>query len=161
MEVLLLIRVNPVPEVTHVTRRQAYGLLLVALLLAGGRLVRQHMLLTGDTAWRDQLWLDGLLPPLPEEVEEVLPLKLTAPVNINSCAPETLLALPGVGPVLAERILSLRADGVQFASPGELQMVKGIGPKLAARLAPHLCWPADTTLTSLPATSSRTDPHQP
>ncbi len=144
------------------TRRQAYGLLLVALLLAGGRLVRQHLLLAGDTAWRDQLWLDGLLPLLPEEAaEEALPWKLTTPVNINRCAPETLLALPGVGPVLAERILSLRMDGVQFASPDELQMVKGIGPKLAARLAPYLCWPADTTLTSLPATSSRTEPHQP
>ena len=92
------------------TPRQAWGLLLVACLLAGGRLIRQHMLLHSDGAWRDPLWLDSLLPPL-AVTEETTPPRpvLQGPVDINRCTVDTLLALPGIGPVLAER-----ADGADW-----------------------------------------------
>lgn len=39
-----------------------------------------------------------------------------------------------MGPVLAERIAQARARGLVFRSAADLQAVKGIGPRLAARL---------------------------
>lgn len=136
------------------TRRQALGLVLIALLLFSGRVIRQHLLVASGDRWRDRLWLDSLLPPVPPAGEaDPPPLVLTGPIDINHCSAETLQALPGVGPVLTERLMAARAAGVQFACPDDLQMVKGIGPKLAARLRDHLLWPEQIPLTDSPPTA--------
>ncbi len=130
------------------THRTAWGLLLVVLVIAGGRGVRQKLLLGTDGEWRKPLWLDSYLPALPsEEPQALASLVLADPVDINHCSAETLQALPGIGPILADRILAARAAGVQFACPEDLQKVRGIGPKLAARLTSQLVWPATGRLT--------------
>mgnify|MGYP000045835649 CR=1 FL=1 len=51
---------------------------------------------------------------------------------------KTLLALPGVGPVTAQKILAWRAAHGRFRSPAELQEIDGIGPKSYAEIAPHV-----------------------
>ena len=53
---------------------------------------------------------------------------------INTCSLDSLCLLPGVGPVLAGRIVQARAAGMVFRRAADLQAVKGIGPRLAARL---------------------------
>jgi len=137
------------------TRRQAWGLLLIAILFCCGRAIREHLLLASGDHWRDPLWLDSLLPPVPPAEEaDPPPLVLAGRIDINHCSAETLQALPGIGPVLTERLLAARAAGVQFACPEDLQKVKGIGPKLAARLRDHLTWPAEIPLTDSPPTAS-------
>jgi competence protein ComEA len=55
-------------------------------------------------------------------------------VNLNSATVAELDALPGVGPVLAQRIVDHREQG-PFASVDELDDVPGIGPARAAELA--------------------------
>ena len=57
------------------------------------------------------------------------------PVNVNTADAEALDALPGIGPVLAERIVADRAAHGPFASLEDLERVPGIGPSLVARLA--------------------------
>ena len=57
-------------------------------------------------------------------------------LDLNSADAASLEALPGIGPVLAERILAWRAEHGRFRSVEELQEVAGIGPKLFAQLAP-------------------------
>jgi competence ComEA-like helix-hairpin-helix protein len=59
-------------------------------------------------------------------------------IDLNSASPSDLDALPGIGPVLAERIVSHRRRHGPFGSPEELLAVRGIGPRLLARLAPHV-----------------------
>ena len=54
--------------------------------------------------------------------------------NLNSATVAELDALPGVGPVLAQRIVDHREQG-PFASVDELDDVPGIGPARAAELA--------------------------
>ncbi|GAA3615260.1 helix-hairpin-helix domain-containing protein [Microlunatus ginsengisoli] len=61
-----------------------------------------------------------------------------APVDLNSATLAQLDALPGVGPVTAERILAWRSEHGRFARVEELQEVDGIGPKTYAQLAPHV-----------------------
>ena len=50
-----------------------------------------------------------------------------APIDLNSATLEQLDTLPGVGPVLAQRILDWRSEHGRFGSTDELREVSGIG----------------------------------
>ena len=60
------------------------------------------------------------------------------PVDLNSADAATLDTLPGVGPVLAQRILDWRTEHGRFASVDELGEVSGIGDKLLAQIGPKV-----------------------
>lgn len=53
------------------------------------------------------------------------------PVNINTADADTLTALPGIGQVLAERILAYRQQNGSFRAVEEIMKVEGIGEKKA------------------------------
>jgi competence protein ComEA len=57
-------------------------------------------------------------------------------VDLNRASLPELDGLPGVGPVLAQRILDFRAKAGRFRSVEELREVSGIGERTYARLAP-------------------------
>jgi competence ComEA-like helix-hairpin-helix protein len=56
-----------------------------------------------------------------------------APLDPNIATLEELVQLPGIGPVLAERIVRER-ERASFRSIDDLQRVSGIGPHLLDRL---------------------------
>ena len=60
------------------------------------------------------------------------------PVNLNSATAAQLEELPGVGPVLAQRIIDWRTEHGRFASVDELGEVSGIGEKIFAALQPKV-----------------------
>ena len=66
--------------------------------------------------------------PLPPAVAAVV-RNTPAIVNINTATKEELSTLPGIGDVLAHRILNYRARNGGFVSPDELMNVDGIGEK--------------------------------
>ncbi|MBK8266271.1 MAG: helix-hairpin-helix domain-containing protein [Nannocystis sp.] len=55
---------------------------------------------------------------------------LGAPVNVNEASAAELASLPGIGPVLAARVI----EGRPYSKIEDLQRVKGIGRKRFARL---------------------------
>lgn len=59
-------------------------------------------------------------------------------VNLNTADLTLLDTLPGVGPVLAQRILDWRTQHQRFTSVDELAEVSGIGEKLLAQLRPKV-----------------------
>lgn len=59
-------------------------------------------------------------------------------VALNSADLSALDTLPGVGPVLAQRILDWRGEHGRFTSVEELGEVSGIGEKLLAQLTPKV-----------------------
>ena len=59
-------------------------------------------------------------------------------VDLNHGSVEELQRLPGIGPVLAERIIQYRREHGKFGSVRDIQNVKGIGEKRFAQLEPHI-----------------------
>jgi competence protein ComEA len=61
---------------------------------------------------------------------------MPGPLDLNTATQEGLDGLPGVGPVLAQRIIAWRTEHGRFTSVDELAEVSGIGPKALERLRP-------------------------
>ena len=55
---------------------------------------------------------------------------LGIPVNLNEASAAELATLPGIGPVLAGRVI----EGRPYEQAGEIRRVKGIGPKKLAAI---------------------------
>jgi competence protein ComEA len=66
----------------------------------------------------------------------LLTLSLSLDPNLASAA--DLEALPGIGPVLARRIVEFREERGPFKNIEELQRVKGLGPKILEKIRPYV-----------------------
>ncbi len=62
-------------------------------------------------------------------------LAVNGRINVNTATEAQLEDLPGVGPVLAGRIVAYREQHGPFASVGALESVTGLGPAIVAGLA--------------------------
>jgi len=82
-----------------------------------------YVITTGRTA------ADPVTPPVPED---------TKPLDLNTATLEQLQTLPGVGPVLAQRIVDLRTERGVFSSVEELLEVKGIGAATLEQLRSYV-----------------------
>lgn len=78
------------------------------------------------------------VPPAPDAQPSGQPssnsTSSTTKVNLNSAGVGELDALPGVGPVIAQRIVDFRDQNGPFGSVAELANVSGIGPAMMAKL---------------------------
>lgn len=66
---------------------------------------------------------------LTENTESIPSATAAFPMNINTASAEELALLPGIGEVLAGRIVAYREEHGAFVSIEELMDVKGIGEK--------------------------------
>lgn len=60
------------------------------------------------------------------------------PLDLNTATAAQLETLPGIGPVLAARIVDYREQHGRFRSVRDLLKVAGIGPKKFASIEPHV-----------------------
>lgn len=83
-----------------------------------------------------------VIPRVGEPLQPVNAAPVPAPgtqgalVNLNTADVTALEELPGVGPVLAERIVEWRTQHGPFARPEDLDAVPGIGPAMLESLVP-------------------------
>lgn len=77
----------------------------------------------------EQIYVDpAVANSRPQSVAVVAPVKKkTGPININRATATDFDTLPGIGPVLAQRIVSYRKTNGPFTSIEDLQKVSGIG----------------------------------
>ncbi len=61
-------------------------------------------------------------------------------VNINTAGVEELCRLPGIGEVLAGRIIGYRQEYGPYTDPVQLKNIKGIGDKVYEKLLPMVTW---------------------
>ena len=61
------------------------------------------------------------------------------PVNVNTATEEELIAVEGIGPALAQRIIAYREEHGPFQTIEELDNVKGIGPGLIESIRYLVC----------------------
>jgi len=72
------------------------------------------------------------------EIDRAEPLTFQFTVDINEADWPELLQLPGVGEIMAQRIVESRKTAGPFADHDDLRRVRGIGPKTLERLRPYL-----------------------
>jgi len=65
-------------------------------------------------------------------------LTLGLALDLNTATVEDLEALPGIGPVMAQRLVQFRQTHGPFKDVEDLLAVSGIGEKKLARLRPYL-----------------------
>lgn len=79
--------------------------------------------------------------PVPVEVEGVVvPLEFSrvGPLDLNRATVEELMELPGIGPVLAERIVAFREEHGPFSAVEDLLQVPGIGESTLEVIRPYI-----------------------
>jgi competence ComEA-like helix-hairpin-helix protein len=76
----------------------------------------------------------GVYAPVVDSAALVVDTTPAGPLDLNTATAAGLEALPGIGPVLAGRILDYRERHGRFRSVAELRRVSGIGPKRYAAL---------------------------
>jgi competence ComEA-like helix-hairpin-helix protein len=57
-------------------------------------------------------------------------------LNINTATKQQLIDLPGIGDVMAERIIKFRMENGMFTSPKDLRAIKGMSKKKLEQLEP-------------------------
>jgi competence protein ComEA len=112
--------------------------------LSEGARVADAVERAGGASRRAQLDLVNLAAPISDGEQIVVPRRgavaavggggggapgaPAGPVHLNTATLEQLDALPGVGPVTAQKILDYRQEHGAFASVDELDAIPGIGP---------------------------------
>ena len=72
------------------------------------------------------------------EVERAEPRTARFQVDLNTADWPELVQLPGIGPILARRIVESRQTDGPFLDHEDLQRVRGIGPKTLETIQPYL-----------------------
>jgi competence protein ComEA len=109
--------------------------------LPQGSRVADAVARAGGPTRKAEIALVNLAAPLADGTQVVVPARATAggagpalpgaaagPVHLNTATLEQLDALPGVGPVTAQKILDYRQAHGAFSSVDELDAIPGIGP---------------------------------
>ncbi len=140
-----------IQEHLGLTRSESAILLFLALgLIIGGSVKLLH--LEKATARHDFSESDSFFAEASSRIDSILAAeddssantkggvvkRVTSPVNINKADLTELTTIPGVGTVIAQRIIDYRSVHGKFNRTEGLRNVKGIGEKTFAKIKEHV-----------------------
>jgi competence protein ComEA len=108
--------------------------------LAGKARIADALARTGGATAKADLEQVNIAAPVADGEQIVVPRRgavgstaaggatLAGPVQLSTATAEQLDALPGIGPVTAQKIVDYRAQNGAFSSVDELDAIPGIGP---------------------------------
>ncbi|MBN1479833.1 helix-hairpin-helix domain-containing protein [candidate division KSB1 bacterium] len=100
---------------------------------------RERQRILADFEKKSQRLDDGDKNRIAAETESNITKKtLTEKIDINKATREELEILPGIGPVIAEKITSFRQDNGPFKTIQDIQKVKNIGPKTFEKIKDYI-----------------------
>ena len=76
--------------------------------------------------------------PAEEQRKTVDAVTVVAPMDLNRCTASDLMGLPGIGPVLSERIIRYRSLLGGFVNTGQLNEVYGLDSQVVVLISPML-----------------------
>ncbi len=89
-----------------------------------------------------RIWIPSRGQPTPTLMRVATPsstdVRTPARLDLNTATAQDLEALPGIGPVLAQRIVEYRDRYGPFQNVEDLLSVRGIGPVLLEKIRPYI-----------------------
>ncbi|MBN2119823.1 MAG: helix-hairpin-helix domain-containing protein [Candidatus Omnitrophica bacterium] len=107
----------------NLTCQERNALLFLAFLLITGS--GAHFFLKKNPGYLDSIKINQASPE-------------TVKVNVNTATREQLLAIYGIGEVIADRIIFYRTENGPFAAIEDLEKVEGIGKKKLEKIKRYL-----------------------
>jgi len=105
-------------------------------LLPGGIGVQPERTVDEDAQW--QMSQINFLPEYRAQKDVLISLYELKDIPVNQADAELLATVPGIGPVLAGRIVAERLRSGSFHDPGDLTRVHGIGQHRARQFQRYL-----------------------
>jgi competence ComEA-like helix-hairpin-helix protein len=121
------------------SRREAYALTLLVFFLLAGSTVQYCQHYRASPAPVEPSVPVSAPNPAGQAPAEPSPAANARKVDLNTAGAAELEALPGIGPVLAGRIIVYRSTHGHFGSVRELLNITGIGEKRYAALRDLVC----------------------
>jgi competence ComEA-like helix-hairpin-helix protein len=81
----------------------------------------------------------GFLRPVPPAKDETDANFTSSPINLNTATAKELILLPGIGEVMAKRIVEYRIKNNGFKTKKEIMNIKGVGKLKFEKIKDKIC----------------------
>jgi competence protein ComEA len=123
----------------YLTKQERLVLIFLAVALAVGAAVKVLRSERAPPPPRPaEVEFDLTKPKPPLDAAALAEITAAKKINVNAADALELCTLPGVGPVIARRIVEYRKNHPPFEKAEDLTAVEGIGPATVEKLRPYV-----------------------